>query len=232
MVSNMDHKIEVTKVNSTNTLQTLKTAEKISLLEKVIREIVAISFWAYALVKVFIIDLDVLIFSRIAPQHLYLLNYKFFFLIGVVAILWLLTRNSKVAIWFFYILFYPLIIVCWKIPVFVFKQKNWVFAIAIANAIISFIKSIKHIYISGSIFLISFFIVLKMSLPELLWPAIIFTLSVLILIIIYEFISVFKPSNVFQMYKKAFSTIRTSELGKSFFSLDQNIKLLPVDTLK
>ena len=227
----MDQITVVPKVSSTDTPQTPKTAKKTSLLEKVVREIVAISFWAYALVKVFIIDLDVLIFSIIAPQHLYLLDYKFFFLVGAVAILWLLTRNSKIAIWFFYILFYPLIVVCWKIPVFIFKQKNWVFAIAVVNAIISFVKSIKHIYISGSIFLISFILVLKISSPELLWPAISFTLAILILIIVYEFISVFKPSNVFQMYKKAFSSIRTSAFGKSLYSLDQNIKLLPVDTL-
>jgi hypothetical protein len=174
--------------------------------------------------------------TQIAPQYLYLLDYKFFFLIGLIAFVLLIARDKKVIFGTLYIVFYPLILLFWKFPKFVLKQKNWVFAIAVINATIYFIKSIKYFLIYGAFFLISFVVVLNFSSKKLIWPAIIVTFVILIITLIHELFSVFKPSNVFQIYTKLFAWL--CKIGvkhsKDMFSSDVNKKVdaLNVEQIK
>ncbi|MGD0279885.1 MAG: hypothetical protein ABSC11_11325 [Smithella sp.] len=225
----MDKDIVVINKSTTVINTSGKTKKTTSRIEKAIRESVAICFWIYAIIKLFMIDLDIIVMTKIAPQYLWLLDYKFFFLIGLVAFVLLIGRDIKVIVWILYIFFYPFIFFFWKIPKFVLKQKSWVFAVAVINAIVYFIKSIKYFIISGIFFLISFVVVLNSSSKILIWPAIIVTFVLLIITLMHELISVFKPSDIFQMYTKCF--IRIREMSVKNNSLDGDIKILQIDAL-
>lgn len=197
-----------------------------------LKEIVASLFWIYVLLKLFVFDIDVFLVGKYLPSHVWLLNFKFFILIGTIAIIWLVTKNKHILSWSLYIFFYPVIVFFWKIPFFVFKQKSWIFAFALINAVISFFKSIKYNFIAFALFLASFAVVFGFSNEKLLWPAISFLFIILATIYVRRFILVFKPSSIFQMYIKIFSaTKKYGAKQTTLFALDENIKNLPVESL-
>jgi len=198
-------------------------------LEKLIREIIAISFWFYVFVKLFIFDIDRLVLNKFVPGFEWILNLKFFILIGIVAIVWLFTKNKHILIWFFYIIFYPIIVLFWKIPYFIFKQKSWVLAFALLNALISFFKSIKFNFIATAFFLISIVAILIFSSPLVLWLSVLSIFTILSIMYINQFFLVFRPSSIFQVHLKIFSGIRRR--GTASFALDDEIKNLPVEKL-
>jgi hypothetical protein len=198
----------------------------------VLKEVFAALFWIYVLLKLFIFDVDIYLVNKFSPDYSWLLNFKFFVLIGTIAIIWLITKNKHILSWSLYILFYPIILLLWKIPFFVFKQKSWIFAFALINAVISFFKSIKYNFIVSALFLASFAVVFSFSNEKLLWPAILTIFIILSIIYIHRFILVFKPSSVFQIYMKIFSATKNYGAKKnSLFALDENIKNLPVASL-
>lgn len=194
-----------------------------------IRETLAILFWTYILIKLFAFDIDVFLMRKFLPAYVWLLNLKFFILLGGIALIWIVTKNKYILSWSFYLFFYPAIIFLWKIPFFVFKQKSWIFAFAFINSIISFFKSIKYNFITFALFLVSISIIFSFSNDKLLWPASAIILVFLLVTYICRFFLVFKPSSIFQVYIKIFSGIR--KRGVSVFALDESIKNLPVESL-
>src|SRR5207249_10094724 len=102
---------QITEVGNASTPQKPESQKvgAISYVEKVAREIVAGFFWLYVLVKLFVFDIDVFLIAEYVPRYAWLLNYKFFILIGLIAVVWLITKNKHVAVWTFYILCYPAI---------------------------------------------------------------------------------------------------------------------------
>ncbi len=195
----------------------------------IIRESIASLFWIYVFVKLFVFDVDVFLVNKILPNYTWLLNFKFFILIGIIAVVWLITKNKYILSWSLYIVFFPAIVLFWKIPFFIFKQKSWNFAFAFINAIISFFKSIKYNFITVAVYLVSLAIVFGFSSKKLLWPAILVLFIILLIIYIHRFILVFKPSSIFQVQKNIFSEIRKQ--GSSSFALDKSIKDLPITNL-
>jgi hypothetical protein len=198
----------------------------------VLKEIIAALFWIYVISKLFIFDIDIWLVNKYLPSYSWLLNFKFFILISAVAIVWLITKNKHILSWTLYIVFYPAIVLFWKIPFFVFKQKSWIFAFALINAVISFFKSIKYNFIAFALFLASFAVIFGFSNAKLLWPAISILFIILAIIYIRRFILVFKPSSIYQVYIKIFSATKNyGSKQTTLFALDENIKNLPVENL-
>jgi hypothetical protein len=195
----------------------------------IVREVLAIVFWIYLIVKLFIFDIDVILVKRFTPEYAWLLNLKFFILIGFISIFWFITKSKYILIWTSYIIFYPAIILLWKIPYFVIKQKSWLLAFALINAFVSFFTSLKYNFITASIFLISIAIIFVSSNYQLLWLSVSAILLTLMVVYIHRFVLVFKPSSLFQIYTKIFSAIR--EKGVSLYALDEGIRNLPMVTL-
>ncbi|HEX9384798.1 MAG TPA: hypothetical protein VF918_00635 [Anaerolineales bacterium] len=127
------------------------------------REIIAILFWVYVIMKLFIFDVDLFLVEKFSPDFVWLLNYKFFILIGTIATIWLVSKNRNVLLWTLFIFFYPAIILLWRIPFFVFKQRSWILAFAIIDAIISFFKSVKFTFVTTSFYLVSTAIIFRSS---------------------------------------------------------------------
>lgn len=200
-----------------------------------LREVIAALFWIYVLLKLFIFDVDVYLVSKYLPNYAWLLNFKFFILIGAIAIIWLVTKNKYILFWSLYILFYPAIllsILLWKISLFVFKQKSWIFAFALINAVISFFRSIKYNFIVFALFLVSLVVVFGFSNKKLLWLSTSALFIILLIIYIHRFILVFKPSSVFQTLMRIFSATKNYGAKQTtLFALDENIKNLPVASL-
>jgi hypothetical protein len=197
-------------------------------LKKTIREIIAVLFWLYVLVKLFIFDVDVFLIDKFLPKYIWLVYYKFYILLATIAVLLLITRKKYILKWLFYILFYPLVL-CWKIFLFAFTKPNWIFAFALINSGISLFKSLKYYIITLVIYIGSLFIIFKHSNEGLIWLAISAILLFLIITYIRRFVLIFKPSSIFQAYIKVIPGIQKH--GATLFTLDNDIRNLPVEKM-
>src|SRR5439155_5482163 len=88
-----------------------------------ILDLIAILFWSYAIVKVFVFDVDIYLVSFASPKFLWLLNYKLPILLGVILVAMLVTRSFVLGFAVVYVVLYPFVILFWKFPRFVWKQQ-------------------------------------------------------------------------------------------------------------
>ncbi|WP_281202691.1 hypothetical protein [Cytobacillus kochii] len=197
-----------------------------SRIAKVTREVVAVLIWTYTFIKLFIFDIDTYLVRSLLPNHTYLLKYKFTILIGLVAVFWLFTKNKQIFIWSLYILFYPLILLFWRIPYFIFKQKSWVIAFTFINGIISFIVSLKYLFVTSAIYTVSATILLTSTNEALLVISCISILIILILTFYNRFEVIFKKSNLLSFYTTFFSRMDNSTL-----IIEEEITKTPVELL-
>jgi hypothetical protein len=218
----------LTTGNNTN-IKKQKPKTWSSVVNFIIREIVSVLFWLYTISKIFVFDFDIFIINKYISNYAWLIKFKFFILIGVIATVWLLTKNKKILPWVLYVLLYPFILIFWRIPFFIFKQKSWILVFAVVNSVISLFRSIKYKFITSTVFLICTAIIFGFSNIVALWVAIITLLLLLFVIYINSLFVVIKPSSVFQVHKKLFPEIR--KRGKNFFTLDETVKNITVENM-
>jgi hypothetical protein len=190
---------------------------------KAAREILAIAFWVYVIVKLFVFDLDVYLATEFLPHYAWLLDLKFFILIGIMALVLIFTKNKGLVLWSAYTVFYPAILIFWRVPVFLYNQESWILTLAVINAVIFIFHSVRFIFIGSSLFLISLAIVIVSSSEPFLWSAIGVILLLLLATYLHRLILVFRPSSIFQIHTTIFSGIREHG-AKPFFILDESIK--------
>jgi hypothetical protein len=199
-----------------------------------LREFVALFVWAYAIVKVFIFDVDLYVVRDFLANWEWVLRYRLFVLVGLVAVVWLITgRKRWVPLWGLYILFYPLILLCWRLPVLVFKAKSWNLALAVFDSTVSFIKSFKYNFISGALFLVAAVVVLVSRNRWLLLPSVLGVAVILVLAYIVVFFRISRASSVFQILSRLLTRAgrRTPRFLGVDFSVDKSIRDLPVAQL-
>jgi hypothetical protein len=159
-------------------------------------------FWLYVVCKLFIFDVDIFLIRSIDPSLIWITDYKFFLLIGLFALILLISQKSTVIAWTLFVLLYPFILVFWRIPKLVFKHRSWALAFALINTGISLFKSFRFKFVIATVFLIAIFIALKFSAPPLLYLSIFGIFAVLLASYMRMSIFVFQPSSIFRVYEK------------------------------
>lgn len=112
-----------------------------ALLKRFALHLTAATAWSFILVKVFILDVDVLILRQLAPNHAWLLNLKFFWIVGAFLAFWVLARKQTFRKTVLFVTFYPLILLVWYLPRLLFKSSTAVFLVVFA--LISAFVSVK-----------------------------------------------------------------------------------------
>jgi hypothetical protein len=163
--------------------------------ERNVLDVFAIIFWIYATVKLFIFDFDLYLVHLYAPTLLWATQLRFVFVIGFIGLLFLFFKTKTIVASLLYILFYPLIVAFWKIPVFIFKQKSWTLAFALGNSIVSFFQHLKQSAIKAAIFFTSTTLIFLSTNAYILVVAAGLILTLLALSFFVRFISVFRNSN-------------------------------------
>jgi hypothetical protein len=190
-------------------------------------DLVAVLFWSYANVKVFVFDVDVYLVSLASSEFVWLLNYKLLILLGLILVAMLVTRSLVLGFAAVYVALYPFVILFWKLPRFVWKQQSWLFAFAILNAVIGFVSSFKRDFISGTLFLISAVLIINSGNQYVLCGSSLIVFALLVFAYALAFVRAFKPSAVFQTYTKVFPIIKKGD----FLKADTSIRNLPVEAM-
>ncbi len=106
-------------------------------------DVIAALAWMFWVTKIFIADIDRLLFSWVAPQAAGLLDLRVFAVLGLASLLLLLFKRWKIGVGLAYISFFPLVLVLWKIPKFFVDRGNPALAVGALGVVISFIARAK-----------------------------------------------------------------------------------------
>lgn len=101
-------------------------------------DVLGVVLWTYALLKVFVTDLDRKVLGDIA-------GYRLFAFIGGAALVALVFRKAWPTVGALaYVLGFPLVVACWKLPRLLYRSGSPVAFLATINAVTSFLADIKH----------------------------------------------------------------------------------------
>ncbi len=183
-----------------------------------VRECLAVAVWLSIFIKVFVYDIDLLFVNKVPlVQRFY--AYKFFFVIGLVAVVWgaLGTRRAWKVIG--YIAVYPLILLLWRIPKLLFK--NWALLLIFAPAIESVIITLKRRFILGS-FAILFALAISLTQRR---SVLLFCMAFLSFYLLVHYILrlrvAFRPTSIFaniaptigDMWRQSIKTYKQNEFN-------------------
>jgi hypothetical protein len=132
-------------VQDANAIAKAEEARKTWRWVRPILDLLGTVFWLYALLKLFVVDIDSEIFGNLA-------QYRFFFFLAVAAFLVLSIRKTwPIVAAFAYIRGFPLVVVCWKLPKWLYKSGSPVAFLAAVNAVTSLLGDIKHSVIATTV---------------------------------------------------------------------------------
>jgi hypothetical protein len=104
-------------------------------------DLLSVFAWVYVVLTLFVVNVDRKVVDAFGLDP-GLLDYKLFALIGVAAVL-VLAFGKRVIIPVLYVVFFPLIVALWKMPVFLYRRRSFVLAFAALNVALSFFSSFK-----------------------------------------------------------------------------------------
>jgi hypothetical protein len=193
---------------------------------KTVRRLSAIAVWLYLVTKIFIFDIDTYLVQKYAPSLTWVLDYKFFFYIGLLGIVAALFRKWQVIIFIGYVMFYPILLILWILPYAIFKSRSWIVAIAIINSVIRFFSNFRTNAIMAGVFVLSALLIFMGEKQYVLIAATSVMGAFVIAMYVLAVLAVFRPDPAFRMYSKACTAtknhmIKTNALGE--------LALLPID---
>jgi hypothetical protein len=125
-----------------------------------IREIVAIILWSFIFIKVIIIDIDVYFFEKYLPSLRWILNYRFFALLMLIALVLFGISKKSFRKFFVFVISYPIILL-WRIVKL--SVRNWALIIVFAPAIYNLVKSFRSKFILMTIAILSIICIILSS---------------------------------------------------------------------
>ena len=81
----------------------VKEKTKMNMAMKFFREVVAIVFWMYLLVKLMLFDIDVYLLEITLPEYIWIIKYKFLIFLALTSVIWL-SMGNKIFTFYFCIL--------------------------------------------------------------------------------------------------------------------------------
>ncbi|MFM9553963.1 hypothetical protein ACKI19_16850 [Streptomyces caniscabiei] len=97
--------------------------------------------WVYVTIKLFVFDVDSYVVNEYAPWAQFAIDYKFFVIGGFFILLLLFSKGRRLA--YLYVIFFPLVVIFWKIPKWLYRFKSWIAVFVVLNAATSFVRHFK-----------------------------------------------------------------------------------------
>jgi hypothetical protein len=147
-------------------------------------------FWVYVILKVFVFNVDSAVLGGLA-------RYRFFIFVAVAMWLVLTIRKTwPIVASLTYILCFPLVVICWKVPKLLYKTKSPVAFMAAANAVTSVFADLRRSVVVGGVVAFSALIVLTSHNRDLLAVAAI-AVGIVLVMALYRTIRVSVVPNRF-----------------------------------
>jgi hypothetical protein len=112
-----------------------------------ILDVIGLAFWTYAFFKLFVVDLDDAAVQRFAPWAVRFMGFRFLLWVLVLVVIAMIFKR-KYILHIAYVLFFPLIVVVWKLPYLVYRRRSWTLALLILNVIVNGFRQARYQIIS------------------------------------------------------------------------------------
>jgi hypothetical protein len=108
-------------------------------------DVVASLLWLFAILKVFLVDVDREVLGALS-------DYRAFFFIAIaVGFVFLLRRTGTFIAGMLYVVFYPLVVLLWKVPKWLYRLRSPGAFLATGNAIAGVFGNIRHSIVTFAI---------------------------------------------------------------------------------
>lgn len=138
------------------------------------REATAALIWGFSLIKIFIYDFDIYLFKHFAPDWEWILHFKLLILLLIISLAWLLSRQRPFLSFMAYVVFYPLIIIFWRLPKLIFR--NWSLVLVFSPIIYNSFKGFRLTFAFYTLALVSIAILCFSNETQYLQPSVAFLL--------------------------------------------------------
>ncbi len=160
-----------------------------------LREVFAIILWTFIVVKIIVFDVDVYVFEKYLPSLRWLLNYRFFGLLVVIAVVLIGISKKPFRRFFVFIISYPLVLLFWRVPKIFFS--NWALTIAFAPAIYDSLRFFRFRFVIVTVAALSAMCIALSSNSYFLLPSMV-ALWVYLIIHLYRNLRKAYRSSVFE----------------------------------
>lgn len=159
------------------------------------RELVASTVWLFFAVKLLVYDVDLVVASNLHPAAGYILKYKFFFLLGSTAVLWLVLGNRRFATVVIYVFFYPFVLLLWRVPKVLLK--NWIVLLVFSPALHSMVTGFRMNFVVASFAILAGLSIITSKDPIFLLASMLFLAVFYCRHLYRKFRMAFQPASVF-----------------------------------
>ena len=199
------------------------------MLRAFVRNGLGVLVWLYIFLTLFVFDVDRQTFQRIDHKSEHLLVYKLLailLVLAVVAFLW-----KKLLATFLYVVFFPLIVLFWKLPLYIYHRRSAALPLAIINALASLFDGFKWNLICTVAWLVSAAVILVSHNPVAL---ILFTI-VLFAAFIRSYARTirhsFRTSRFVDVQTKLVNSLSENNVPSNFLQVDESFKSDEVQVL-
>lgn len=184
------------------------------------------AFWVYAVTKVFVGDVDRWVVDNVAPSFRWLLDFRLLLLLGLVSVLLVLTpRRSKKWTWIpLYAATFPLVVLLWKIPRYLYRRRNWLLVLGAIHVAVSTVKGLRFGVPVFTALLVGAVLVAADTPAALLWVAFVLLLGSWLASLIRSVVFAFRPSWFVRGQRRILQRFVESDRAWKFFEIDEALR--------
>ncbi len=192
-------------------------------IKRYFKELIFLIIWAVIFIKLFIGDAERIMFHRYLPDFEYLLNYRIFFYLFFLVVLWYALKTKRFLKNLAFVLGFPFYLILWKIPkIFLWRipkymiiKRKWILIYSYINSIINHFWEFKFNIFRTLLLIISIILTFTSDSKPLLYFTL-FSLFFLLIIVIYnKFRVAFQPLGLFRLNLEL-SKIKDKKKKKDF----------------
>lgn len=185
-------------------------------MKKIGYHLIGILIWAFAFTKLFVFDIDLFLIEYYAMDYLWIHNYRFIFLLILVVISWFWLGNQDFLKFTSFILFYPIILLFWTIPVGLILKRKWFLVFTYVSGFISTVSNFKKNLIIVTVFLVCTSLIIQFENEYIIYISSFFLLLISLYIIYRKVYFTFSPSSIFAINtKKIVSWLEGNNLSEN-----------------
>lgn len=197
---------------------------------RVVLDVYAALFWLYLVTKLFVVDLDQKIVEKVDPDAQWILDYRFFIVLGAFAITALVARKLRyLALILAYVALFPVVVVVWKLPRLLYRTKSWVATIAAVNAASALLTHLKYAIVFSAVVMIAGLAIIVAEAPPVLYAAAIVIAMALGLSIARTIRSSLSPSRFLTNQQRAVQRLVGSEFRKNATALSEELRSAEIE---
>lgn len=213
-------RIKPALIEQDSSLKKKKVASKKTRIRKlffVLADIAGFLLWLYVFIKSFVFDFDLYLADQFNPSLDAFLKYRFFFFVALVAVIILFYRNYWAL--FLYILFFPVIVILWKIPKLIYKTQSWLLVLGIFEFLASLVQNFRYKAVKNTVALFSA-LAIFLTVSKAFLGLSIFALFLILIIDFFRLVATaLKGSQFLSLQSNIIKKFRSSGVGQSLITI-------------